>query len=87
MSKEDKRIFVICISLAILIFVAAICCGAFRRDVGRASEYVVQKGDTLYGIAAAHGVADWRKWCYDVAQLNGLDGYELVPGECLIIIR
>lgn len=67
MEKQDKRLLVICVSLAILIFVAAICCGAFRREVGRASAYVVQKGDTMYSIAAAHvwptgasGVMTWR---------------------------
>src|SRR5690606_25944091 len=51
------------------------------RDSGAPREYVVQRGDTLYGIAFRHGV-DHR----DLARWNRLDSPHLIyPGQRLAL--
>ena len=48
--------------------------------------YTVGPYDTLYSIAADFGIEDWRKWSYEVCELNGINGGEIFAGDEIIIL-
>ena len=51
-------------------------------------EYTVEKGDTLYSIAEQFGASDWRRWSYEVCEVNGIkEGGMLHPGDVILVCR
>lgn len=50
-------------------------------------EYVVESGDTLWGIASSHAApgADVRRMVSDIIALSSLSGSAIVPGQVLFI--
>lgn len=82
--KAAEVVIIVILSL-ILLGTAVTRRGVSGRRGEEMQTYYVRPGDTLYSIAEAHGVEDWRRWCYDVQRANGMDSCELMPGEGLII--
>ena len=50
--------------------------------------YTVQHGDTLYSIAEEMGVKNWRKWSFEVCEINGLEqGGLIYPGQDIVVFQ
>jgi nucleoid-associated protein YgaU len=71
----------------VLLTLLAVALGAARPSSGAAPEtrYVIQPGDTLWGIAEAAYGGDPRKGVWDIRRRNGLETALLVPGEVLVL--
>jgi LysM repeat protein len=52
---------------------------------GKARPYIVQPGDTLWSIAAAHAAGDPRAGVWSLQQRNHLSGATITPGQRLIL--
>ncbi|HEX2505463.1 MAG TPA: LysM peptidoglycan-binding domain-containing protein [Gaiellaceae bacterium] len=72
------------VALALL---AAFALGAARPSVGATPEtrYVVQPGDTLWGIAAARYGGDPREGVWKLQEANMMSGSTLVPGQVILV--
>lgn len=79
----NKFIF---IALAITLAVAVIVNITEKDEPTIQREYVVKNGDTLYSIAAEHGINDWQKWAYEVCENNDVkQGGLIYPGQIITI--
>jgi nucleoid-associated protein YgaU len=64
----------------------AVAWGARQSDgAGHRESYVVQTGDTLWAIAAAHYAGDPREGVYRLEQQNHLAGALVRPGQRLVL--
>lgn len=81
-------LFIIALA-CLLVLVVILLLGAVPKQAEWIRElYIVQPGDTLYSIAAEHGISDWRRWSYEVCEVNGItDGGTICPGDEIIIFR
>ncbi len=72
---------------AVLLALLAAALGAARPSSGAAPEtqYVVQPGDTLWGIAAARSHGDVREAIWQIQRRNGLHSALLRPGMVLVV--
>jgi LysM repeat protein len=61
--------------------------GAARPSNGAAPEtrYVVQPGDTLWGIAEGRYDGDPREAVWRIQERNGLEGASIQPGQELVL--
>ena len=70
--------------VAVLITIAILFFTSFHNK--EETTYTVKKGDTLYSIAAEHGVKNWRKWAYETCEINGIEqGGLIYPGQIIVI--
>jgi LysM repeat protein len=70
----------------VALFALAVAWGAHRSDgAGREQVYVVQAGDTLWSIAAAHYGGDPREGVWRLEGRNHLAGSMLRPGQHLFL--
>ena len=68
----------------IAILTVAVAWGAHRSDsAGKQQVYVVQAGDTVWSIAAAHYGGDTREAVYELESANHLAGAVVRPGQKL----
>ena len=79
-----SRLTLVGVALALFVTVAL---GAARPSVGATPEtrYVVQPGDTLWAIAAAHYGGDPREGIWKLQESNGLVGVTLMPGQVIVV--
>lgn len=91
MNRRTKRILkrmtsvfivVALVAMMILLFTS----GMHQVEPKQTTIYTVQKGDTLYDLAAQFGIKNWRKWSYEVCEINGLEQGGLLPiGQDIVI--
>lgn len=77
-----------CAIVSLLITIAIVFCTSFhnKEETPVRMQYTVRQGDTLYSIAAEHGIKNWRKWVYETCEVNGIEhGGEIYPGQIIII--
>lgn len=81
-----KRRIALAAGTCLLAIVALLLIGMVTHEPERVqSTYTVRPGDKLYTIAADMGIRNWRKWAYEVCELNGIKDYMIHPGDCIII--
>jgi LysM repeat protein len=84
-SKMHKSLVTItiitCISIALLNYVKGTC----AKEIQVFKEYTIQRGDTLWSIAADLNTKDIRKTIYDIRQKNGLDGALIIAGQTILV--
>ena len=69
-----------------LITLAVVFCTTIytNEETSVKTQYTVQSGDTLHSIAEEHGIKNWRKWAYEVCELNGIEhGGLIYPGQII----
>ena len=73
--------------LAILIIVCMILCSGGKKAEEKkiTIPFTLSDGDTLYDIAAEHGIKEWEKWVYETRKANGLNEGILHEGQTIII--
>jgi len=75
--------------LAVVCVVFLVIGGSAEADIppSQPTEYVVQSGDTLLGIASvsAGPGEDVRRLVTDIARLSGVDAGSILPGQILLI--
>jgi LysM repeat protein len=71
----------------VLLTLLLVVLGAARPTSGAAPEtrYVVQAGDTLWGIAEAHYDGDPREAVWKIERRNRLSGGTIRPGQKLVL--
>ena len=77
-----------CAVVSLLITIAIVFCTSFhsKEETPVLTQYTVRQGDTLYSIAAEHGIKNWRKWAYETCELNGIEqGGLIYPGQIITI--
>jgi LysM repeat protein len=79
-----SRAIVVALALVLLV---AIALGAARPSSGASPEtrYVVEPGDTLWGIASEWYADDPRKGVWLIEKRNGLETTNLQPGVELVL--
>lgn len=83
------------LSVRLTLLLAAVCVvflvigGSAEADIPPLppTEYVVEAGDTLWGIASAHAApgADLRRMVADISRISGIDPGSIFPGQVLQI--
>lgn len=83
------------LSVRLILLVAAVCVvflviGGSAEAEGPPlppTEYVVESGDTLWGIASSHGApgADLRRLVADISRMSGIEAGSIFPGQVLQI--
>ena len=77
-----------CALVSLLITIAIAFCTSFhsKEETPVLTQYTVLQGDTLYSIATEHGIKNWRKWAYEICELNGIEqGGLIYPGQIITI--
>lgn len=83
------------LSVRLILLLAAVCVvflvigGSAEADIPPAppTEYVVETGDTLWGIASAHAAPgeDLRRLVTDISRTSGIEPGSIFPGQVLQI--
>ena len=85
----DEHMFVSRLALLGVVLLALLLAalGAARPSSGAAPEtrYLVQPGDTLWGIAEEVYGGDVRKGVWRIEERNGISAGELQPGMVLVL--
>jgi nucleoid-associated protein YgaU len=75
--------------LAVVCMVFLVIGGSAGADIppSAPTEYVVEPGDTLWGIASASAGPgeDVRRLVTDIARLSGVDAGSIFPGQVLLV--
>lgn len=82
--KRMASVFVVValVAMMILLFTS----GMHQAEPKQTMTYTVQHGDTLYSIAEEMGVKNWRKWSFEVCEINGLEQGGLIhPGQDIVV--
>lgn len=77
-----------CLIASLLITIAVLFCTSFhsKEETPVRKQYTVRQGDTLYSIAAEHGIKNFDKWRYETCELNGIEqGGLIYPGQIITI--
>lgn len=72
----------------LLLAVAALVVAVAARQssgAGHQQTYVVQPGDTLWGIATAHYAGDPREGVWEIEKRNHLASATIEPGQQLVL--
>jgi LysM repeat protein len=75
------RVILILVAAALVVAVAA----RQSSGAGHQQTYVVQAGDTLWSIAAAHYAGDPREGVWKIERRNHLGGTTIQPGTRLVL--
>ena len=76
------------VRIVVLVTVAAFAVAIVARQsngAGRERTYLVQPGDTLWGIAASRFAGDPREAVWKIEQRNHLSGAAIRPGQRLVL--
>lgn len=91
LTRRGRAVVLVLLALLASLASAVLFTTASRADdplVGPAPTVVVRPGDTLWGIARqAMPRRDGQDAVAELRHLNGLRGYDLQPGEVLVLPR
>lgn len=79
------------IGIALFVLIGGLLIGLLAPRLGATDEpsvqqsHVVQRGETLWQLAADHSTGDPRKFIHQVQVLNGLKTSSIFPGQRLIL--
>ncbi len=86
--KEHHKLLVVSLVLAMVICVCAAQESTMDRVQWEQEAYIVEKGDTLWGIGEKHcpDSVDIREWIEEVRKINELSDSCIYAGDRLIIL-
>lgn len=90
---EILQIVIIVAAVALIVLLFAICLiAAFSPTIDNVEWneeiYIVESGDTLWGIATKHCPknVDYREWIKAVREINGLSDCKICRGDMLTVL-